>query len=89
MQPPVAVESCIEQYRTEITPDVLDIVAADPPVLELMVIIFPVLPVAKSVPVSVVVVADGKVTVFGAPIVMLLNVFAPEKITAPVPDPVI
>ena len=66
-------------------PDALESVAAVSAVDELIVITFPEVPVQLNVPLIVVVVLAGNVTVLGGLIVKLENVLAPVKITAPVP----
>ena len=54
-----------------------------------MVIRFPDVPVQENVPLNVVVVEAGNVTVFGGLMVKLANVLAPVNITAPEPEAVI
>lgn len=67
---------------------VSDSVAAEPALEESIVMTLPLVPVATN-DVTVVVTPAGSVTVFGGLIVNVVHVFAPVKITAPDPPPVI
>lgn len=72
-------------------PDAQLIVACVPAVEEVIVIRFPLEPVAKNPPAALTVVVElaGKITVLGPVVVIVFHELAPASVTDPVPPPVI